>query len=74
VKTSIFQKMKYVVDYVVDWSKNGWNCGGEREGRSKIQKWALFWDIYGPGESNVLSTDIDLDTLPRCPGICAFNI
>jgi hypothetical protein len=47
---------------------------GEREVRSKIQKWALFWNIYGLGESNDLSTDIDLDTLPRFPGICAFDI
>jgi hypothetical protein len=45
----------------------------EREGRNKIQTWALFWNIYGPGESNILSTDIDLDTLPRFSGNCTFK-
>ncbi len=43
--------------------------------KSKIQNWALFWNIYGSGsgKSNILSTDIDLDTLPKCPGICALT-
>ena len=29
---------------------------GEREGKSKIQNWALFWNIYGSGKSNILLT------------------
>ncbi len=52
--------------------------GGEKEGRKKEtrSKFGFVQDLkcYGPGESHILSTDIDLDTWFGFPGICALNI
>ena len=49
--------------------------GGEREGaKSKIGLCSGISMVQVTGESKVLSTDIDLDTFPRFPGTCAFNI
>ncbi len=44
---------------------------GEREGRegSRLKFWSCP-RVYGPGKSNVLSTDMDLDISPGFPGTC----